>query len=167
ARIAVILLTLVAGTLLIFVVLSHFVTGVMADHRIKVDRDVLTAMTKFFPNSSRVHARLAEAEMTEITDYEHDVASAEEHALRAIRLSPWDYNLRLLLASSREARGNRDAAEDALHQALRLAPSYTDVHWSLANMLLRTGRLKESLEEFRVAAADNLTILPAALKLAW
>jgi len=167
ARIAAILVALVTGALLIFIVLSHFVTGVMADRRIEVNRDVLTAMAKFFPNSSRVYTRLAEAEMSEIADYERDTASAEEHALRAIRLSPWDYNLRLLLASAREARGDREAAEDALHQALKLAPNYTEVHWSLANMLLRTGRFKESLDEFRVAVADNLAVLPAALKLVW
>ena len=81
--------------------------------------------------------------------------------------SPWDYRLRLQSATVKEARGDRAAAEQTLQEALALAPNYTEVHWRLANLLLREGKLARSVVEFRAANASNVALLPGTLDLLW
>jgi tetratricopeptide (TPR) repeat protein len=137
---------------------------VLTDERVNVSRDLLAAGLKYAPNSAALQARLAEAEMAED---ERDLSSVEARALRAINLSPWDYNNHLLLASIKEARGDRAGAEKALRAALDLAPYNTDVHWRLANLLLRQNKLAASLEEFKKSIAADSSYLPSTLDLIW
>ncbi len=82
-------------------------------------------------------------------------------------MAPWDYNHRLLLASIEEAKGDRASAEAELMDALKLAPNYTVVHWRLANVLVRQGKLGKSLSEFRAANASSSALLPSSLDLVW
>src|SRR6185295_3809740 len=93
--------------------------------------------------------------------------AAEADARLAVRLSPWDYNYRMLLASIEEAKGDRASAEDALNEALKLAPSNTIVHWRLANVLLRQGKLGKSLAEFLLANTASTPLLLPSLDLVW
>ncbi|MFP5265437.1 MAG: hypothetical protein ACLGJB_26420 [Blastocatellia bacterium] len=151
-------------SLLMAVIISRFVVGTLSDNRLGVSRGMLAAPLEYFPNSARLNARYAEAEMAE-TD--RDLDRAEFHALRAINLSPNDYRFRLILSAVREAKGDRVAAEEALKAALALAPNDRDVHWRLANVMLREGKLVASLDEFRVAAAANPALLPGTLDLIW
>ena len=65
-----------------------------------------------------------------------------------MNLAPWDYNHRLLLAGIKEAQADRVSAEAELREAIKLAPNYPVVHWRLANVLVRQGKLGESLSEF-------------------
>jgi tetratricopeptide (TPR) repeat protein len=151
-------------SLLMTVIISRFVVGTLSDNRLGVSRGMLAAPLEYFPNSARLNARYAEAEMAE-TD--RDLDRAEFHALRAINLSPNDYRFQLILSAVREAKGDRAAAEEALKAALALAPNDRDVHWRLANVMLREGKLVASLEEFRVAVAANPALLPGTLDLIW
>ena len=164
ARLAVIAVALVVCALLLTVIISRFVIGTLADDRVSVSRGMIAAPVEYLPDSARLNARLAQAEMSES---DRDLDRAESHALRAINLSPNDYRFRLILASVREAKGDRAAAEDALKAAQSLAPNDRDVRWRLANVMLREGKLVASLEEFRAAVAANPTLLPATLDLIW
>jgi hypothetical protein len=100
-------------------------------------------------------------------DRERDLSLVEAHAERAVKISPWDYRRRLLLATIEEAKGDRIAAEQALQQAVALAPNYTDVHWRLANLLLRQGKLENSVEHFIKATSSNPSLLSLTLDLLW
>src|SRR5437868_5050666 len=164
ARLAVLLLALAAGTLLLVIVFSRFVVGTLADDRFMLERDWLLAGTAYLPDSPRLNARLAEVELFAA---DPDLNRADRAAARAVELSPVDYRWRLILASVKEAEGDRAAAEVALRDALRLAPNDRDVHYRLANVLLRQGKLAAAIDEFHVAMDKNPQALPVTLDLVW
>lgn len=150
--------------LLIFSALVNCIVGMLTDPRVSASRELLTAGIAYVPNSAPLNARLAEAEMG---GGDRDISSIQNHATRAVNLSPWDYRNRLLLATVKEAAGDRAAAEQALREALALAPNYTEVRWRLANLLLREGKLAKAVVEFRAANASNFGLLPGTLDLLW
>jgi hypothetical protein len=143
---------------------SSFVVGALTDGRVSWPLEVLEAAVPYFPESARLNQRLAAQELVE---EERDLTLAESYAQRSIKLSPWDYNYRLSLANVEEAVGNRDAAEASLREALALAPNNADIHWRMANILLRLGKTEESFHEFRRATEANSSLLGATLDLAW
>ena len=143
---------------------SSFVAGLLTDQRVAVTKDWLDRGKGYAPNSALIEARLARVEMLE---EERDIEAIRSHAVRAINISPWDFNHRLLLASIEEARGDRAAAESSLRDAMSLAPNNTEVHWRLANSLFRQGKYRESLAEFRLVTNANREYLPAALDMMW
>ncbi len=164
ARLIVLLLAVAASGLLVMLVFSRFVIGTLADERFMLDREWLLAGTSYLPDSPRLNARLAEVELF---DADPDLNRADRAATRAVEQSPADYRWRLILASVKEAEGDREAAEDALREARRLAPNDRDVHYRLANVLLREGKLASAIDEFRVAIEKNPQALPVTLDLIW
>ncbi|MEK6325309.1 MAG: carbohydrate binding domain-containing protein [Acidobacteriota bacterium] len=151
-------------SLMVAIIISRFVIGTLADDRRAVTRDMLQVPVEYFPGSARLNARLAAAELSE---GDPDLASAESYAQRAVTLSPYDYRFRLILASIKEAGGDRAAAEESLKYACALAPNYWSVHYRLGNLLVREGKLTQSLEEFRIAITANPELLPETLDLVW
>lgn len=164
ARLVCLALALVVGALLAVLIVSRFVIGTLADERFSFGRETLRVPVEYFPNSPRLNARLAEAEFLES---DRDLNRAEQLARRSIALSPYDYRFPVILAAIKEAQGDRAAAEAALRDALALAPNDREVHWRLANVLLREGKLDESLDGFRITVMTNKTLLPATLDLLW
>ena len=164
ARLALAILVLAGSSLLVIIVVSRFVIGTLADHRVQVSREMLQVPVGYFPNSPRLNARFALAELSEA---DRDLSSAKAHAQRAVTLSPNDYRLRLTLASVEEASGDRTAAKTSLEAARALAPHYWNVHYRLGNFLIREGKLDESLESLRIAVAANDRLLPGTLDLVW
>jgi tetratricopeptide (TPR) repeat protein len=162
ARIGLGILLLVAGALFVFCVISNFTVGTLTDERAIIPIDTLTAASNAYPSSPRLHARVAE-----LSEHEGDLTRAEDHATQAIRLSPNNYNYRLLLASIEEAVGDSEAAEQSLRVGLALAPNKTDVYWQLANVLLRKGDLNGAVDQFSAACALNIKLLPVTLNLIW
>lgn len=156
------MLALLAGAALGSLAFSHFITGMLTDRRVQVDRDALDAALSHFPGSARLHARMAEVEMK---GRARNLLLAQTHALEAIRLSPSDFRFRSLAASVSEAMGDRVSAEALLREALALAPRNTDLRWRLANILLRAGKLDEAIPEFRAATASDATMVPVTLDL--
>jgi tetratricopeptide (TPR) repeat protein len=140
------------------------VVGALTDERVSPPLEALAAAIVYFPGSARLNARLAEQELVE---EERDLSLAESYAGRAVNLSPWDYNYRLCLANVDEAAGNREAAEGSLRNALALAPNNADVHWRMANLLLRLGKAEEAFDEFHKATVGNTSLLEATLDLIW
>src|SRR5262245_9631799 len=112
--------------LLIMRIINQFVVGTLSDDRFRFARSALEAPVRDYPNSARLNARLAEAELLES---DRNLEVAEQCALRSVKLSPFNYRFRMNLASIKEAKGDRAAAEQALRQALALAPNNRDVHW--------------------------------------
>jgi tetratricopeptide (TPR) repeat protein len=164
ARAAVLLAATGIAALLVVLVFSNFIIGTMIDNRKRFTRNELASPVYHFPGQARLHARMAEAELVE---RERDLLSAERHALTAIRLSPYDYRFPVILASVKEASGDRRAAGEQLEKALALAPNNSTVRYRLANLLLREGRLEESIEEFRIAVANETRLLAATIDLIW
>jgi thioredoxin-like negative regulator of GroEL len=163
-RAVVLVASLAFIALLAFLASSSFIIGALTDERWSMPIDVLEAAAVYFPGSARLNARLAEYEFAK---EERDLSLAESYARLAANLSPWDYNSRLLLADIQEAGGNRDAAEESLRRALALAPNNADVHWRLANLLLRLAKTEESVIEFRKAISSNNSLLGGTLDLIW
>lgn len=163
-RIAVILGAVLACGLLSLASVRILISGVLSDPRADVRRELLAAGIAYVPNSAAVNARLAQAEMVES---DRDLAETASLAQRAVNISPWDYRNWLLLASVKEAAGDRPGAETCLQEALNLAPNYTDVHWRFANLLLRDGKLARSVTEFQTSIASDSRLLPSTLDLLW
>lgn len=158
------IVALVLFGLLVIVALWYVVVGTLTDDRISIPRDVLRTGIEYFPDSPRLHARLAAAEFRAI---DRDLSRAEVHLRQAIELLPGEYTYRLLHGDILEAQGQRAEAEKAYREALRLAPNYLEVHWRLANNLVRQGKVNESLDSFRRATNRNLMLLPNAYDLIW
>lgn len=163
-RAGIALVGLIACALLLLAAATNCTVGLLTDPRVNVSRELLAAGTAFVPRSSPLNARLAEMELQ---DEDRDILSIERRATLAMNSSPWDYRYRLLLATVKEAQGDRPAAEQALQQALALAPNNTEVHWRFANLLLRQGRLTRAVVEFRAANAANISLLAGTLDLLW
>ena len=164
ARLAVAALSLVVSSLLIAVIITRFVIGTLGDDRVQATRNMLQIPVGYFPNSARLNARLASAELSE---GDRDLTTAKAHAQRAVNLSPNDYRFRITLASIEETAGDRPAAQASLEAARALAPNYWNVHYRLGNLLIREGKLDESLERLRIAVAANSALLPGTLDLLW
>ena len=164
ARIITVLVVAAVGALLAWLAVGNFMIGVLGDERVPLSRDSLESAVARFPNSAPLLARLAAAEMD---SDERDPTGAERYARRAIEMSPWDYRHRMLLAGIVEAAGDRAGAEQLLQEAVALAPNYSDVHWRLANLLLRQGKLGKSISEFRSSCEKNSALLPQILDLLW
>jgi tetratricopeptide (TPR) repeat protein len=160
AKVAAGLVLLSVCSLLVVGIVSNFTVGVLTDERVTIPPNTLAAASGFYPYSSRLHARLAQ-----VSEQESDLSQARDHALSAVRLSPHNYNYRLLLASIEEATGDSAAAEQSLKAGLALAPNKTEVHWQLANLLLREGGLEQAVDQFRAACALDAKLLPVTLNL--
>jgi tetratricopeptide (TPR) repeat protein len=161
-RLAIAVVTLTVCSLLVFEIVSNFIVGVLTDERVTFSSDTLAAASGYYANSPRLHARLAA-----MLEQGRDPARAEESAFRATRLSPFNYNYRVLLAAIRESRGDIVEAEQSLRAALALAPNKTEVHWQLANVLLRQTNLDQAIGEFNAASRLNPDLLPVTLNLVW
>ena len=162
-----ILSTAVICGLLGRLIYSHFIIRVTADPRLSMSIETLSAASRKFPNSPRIHYRLASAENATSAAQENIISDAITHAERAVSLSQWDYRMRRLLGSLQEINGDQESAEKSLRVAARLAPNNTEVNWALANFLLRRGKLNDSIDPFRRATKENDEYLPLAFELLW
>ena len=86
---------------------------------------------------------------------------------RAIALRPGHYSLWLELGRARDQADDQQGALEAFTEAARFAPYYAQPHWQLGNVLFRMGRREEAFAELRRAAQSDMTLLPAAIDLAW
>ncbi len=115
----------------------------------------------------RLAARLIESPLGEEQDEEAVLAQAERFAESAVALLPLNYENYLLLAAVKQRKDDFTAAETAMQTALRLAPYHVEVHWRAGNLLLRTEKLDQAINEFRVVAATDPSRMAQIFDLVW
>lgn len=151
--------------------LQRFITSVVASAEVGIDLPTLKAAAEYFPTSAKLQARLAarmiESQLDNQQSHEALAESAFRHASSAVQLAPANFEYRVLLSAAAELKGNTDAAESALREAVRLASNNINVRWQMANLFLRLGKLDESLKEFRFVAEAEPSRLPNILNLFW
>jgi len=163
-RVLIVLTFAGAATGLVYAAATNLIAGSLADPRKEISRDALTEAARYLPGSSGIQSRLAD---TYLLEAEPDLNSAQKHAENAVRLSPFNYAFRQQLALVQEMQGDRAAAEESLRAAVRLSSSNLESHWRLANLLVRSGKLSESYDEFRPAIGSNKNRFNSAIDLAW
>ncbi|MBX3279257.1 MAG: tetratricopeptide repeat protein [Acidobacteria bacterium] len=146
---------------------ARFIIGSLADSRTTLTKDELFSAARTFPDSPTLQALIAETEILAAVDHESTAARAETAAGRAVDLTPARYDYHLLLAAAREQRGDVSGAEAALREALARSPERTEIHWRLANLLLRAGKLPDALPHFARAAEAQPRLLTQILSLVW
>jgi Tfp pilus assembly protein PilF len=99
---------------------------------------------------------LASDQQRSLDEYEHAAA-----------LAPGNYLLWLEYGKALGRSGNFEASESALRQALKLAPNYSVVQWTLGNLLVRRGNENEGFEQIRRAIAGNDSYAPPAVSFAY
>lgn len=85
----------------------------------------------------------------------------------AAALAPNDFRLWLALGKARERNGDVEGAEDAVRRAVKLAPNYSLVQWTLGNILLRQNKTNEAFAEIRKATENDTTYANPAIAAAW
>jgi tetratricopeptide (TPR) repeat protein len=112
-------------------------------------------------------SRLIESRIDVALSHELNVERSVYYAARAVKLAPNNYEYRMLLAAANELRGDLAESENELRAALNLASHLALVHWRLANLLLREGKLDQAVPEFRVANEADPELLMPTLGLLW
>jgi tetratricopeptide (TPR) repeat protein len=170
-RIAFSVIALAAYGLFIAAAIARFVISVAVDPQIQVSQETIEAAVAYFPDSAHLQARLAtrllESGVDGAESHERMAQRTIHHATRAVSLAPWSFEARVLLSAARELNGELIPAEKELRQAIALAPHRVDLHWRLANLLVRQDRLAEALDEFRAVLSTDPARLPATLDTVW
>lgn len=164
SRISVILVAVALAGVLGYLIIAQFAVNTLADQDLNFSRQTIETAAGYFSSSAKLQTRLAATIMAEP---ERDIAAAESAALRAVALSPWDYQPRLVLATVLESKGDRAGAEKYLRLAFIRAPRNTDVQWRLGNLFLREANLTAATPQFHAAVLADPSLLPSALDLLW
>jgi Flp pilus assembly protein TadD len=117
------------------------------------------------PNDPLTHWRLGTLVQKEFPPDQIPVVVAEFE--KAVSLSPNDYRFWMDFGTALEQAGEFAKAEQALREAVKLAPSYAYPHWYLGNLLIRTERYPEGFEELRRASDANDQFRAQLFSLAW
>ncbi len=149
------------------VALSNFIVRGVADRRLALPREWLLAAAERFPNSARINFQLANTEIAGGVGIAQYDTQAENHALRAVNLSPWNYQAHRLLATAQEFNGKQAEAEKSLRRAVKLAPNNSELNWEFANLLARRGKLEESFAPFRLAARSQADLQLSTIETIW
>jgi tetratricopeptide (TPR) repeat protein len=114
---------------------------------------------RWAPGDPLTHWRLASFEQKAFSA-ENLAAAVREYEL-AVQASPYDYRYWMELGRALEAAGDPDRGEQALRQAVELAPAYSHPRWHYGNLLLRQGKTDEAFAQFsRAAEADETMQAP-------
>ena len=98
-----------------------------------------------------------------LSDLPKSVAEYEQ----TVALSPNDFRWWFELGKARERNGDAQGAEAALRKSLELAPNYSQVQWTLGNILLREGKSDEAFTQIRQAAEGDRAFANPAIMSAW
>lgn len=166
-RITLIVLTVVFSIGILRLVYVRFIVNFLTAKERAVSVEMLAAAVSSLPHSARLQARFADVLLGQSAQDSQRIVQAEEAVGHAINLSPFNARFRLLLAVTKSLSGQPESQETPMRAALSLAPHNTQIHWRLANVLLRAEKLEESLDEFRVAVTADSNLLPVSLDLLW
>ena len=95
------------------------------------------------------------------------VAEAKTNFESAVERRPHDYILWLRLGDTREELNDLEGAVFAYQESIRLAPSYSQPHWYLGLLWLRTGKSDAAFSEMRKAAAVEPHLFRHLMGHAW
>jgi len=170
-RFAALVVCLIISAALLGIALTHFAFAALTNSRLPVSRGLLLSAASYFPNSSRTQARLAahliESEVDSTLSHEQVAEQAVYYATHAVKRSPRNYELWVISALAKEAQGDFAGAENDLRAALALAPHQLKVHWRLANLLVRAGKLDQAIPEFQIVNAGTAGYLSETMNLVW
>jgi tetratricopeptide (TPR) repeat protein len=85
----------------------------------------------------------------------------------AVSRAPENYLLWLEYGKALARGGDADRAETALRHAEELAPTYSVVHWTLGNALVRNGKLDQGFAEISRAIASDPSYASPAVTMAF
>src|SRR5882672_1116347 len=160
-----------AAAVFISLSVGRFIISVITDPEARAETAMIEGAANYFPNSASAQARMAsrliESSVDVSENHERTAERAVYYASRAVALSPHNYEFRTLFAAAKELRGDLVEAEVELRAALKLAPHLANVHWRLANLLLREEKLDQACAEFRLANETDLELLIPSLNLLW
>ncbi|MCY7345888.1 MAG: hypothetical protein LH614_06655 [Pyrinomonadaceae bacterium] len=128
-------------------------------------KEVAELSVSMAPRDPQTHYTLAI--LSENTFSPEDLALSLAEFEQAVALSPNDFRLWLAYGKALERSGDAASAELALRKALKFAPSYSQVQWSLGNVLLRHGKSAEGFAEIRRAAENDQTYRLPTVTTAW
>lgn len=128
-------------------------------------REVTEFAINLAPSDPQTHFSLAV--LNEKSFVMEDLPKSLAEYEKATALSPNDFRLWLALGKSRERSGDAEGAEKALRRALELAPNYSEVQWTLGNVLLRQDKISEAFTEIRKAVAGDAKYVNPAVSIVW
>lgn len=128
-------------------------------------REVADLAVRLAPGDPQTH--YASAVLSGKVFLPEDLAKSLGEYEKAAALAPRDFRVWQGLGTARERGGDRAGAELALRKALELAPNYSQVQWTLGNILLREGKTDEAFTEIRRAVEGDLTFAGPAIVAAW
>ena len=163
----VMILTVSLGLFASWFVVRWYVGNTIAEYFHPDDRRLETARmaVSLAPDDPLPHWSLGYLIQKELPPDQISVAIAEYE--KAVSLSPNDYRLWMDLGHALEQAGEFDRAEQALREAVKLAPSYAYPRWLLGNLLLRADRYTEAFAELRRASEADGEFQSQLFNLAW
>lgn len=167
ARVLVFGLVLLCCSFLLRFVYQQLVISALTSPKRPVPLNTLAAMANKYPSSARLQARYANALLSQGMQNTTTLWQAASVAEQAVNHSPFNAKYHLVLATAKSLTEGREAQVKELSLALALAPHDADLHWQLANALLRTGQNEQALTEFSLSVAANPALLPDTLALLW
>ncbi len=161
------LLLLIAAIVWSYHVVRWYAGNTMADYFDPAENNLRVAQmaASLAPDDPLTRWQLAQAMQKNLPLDQQMQAIAEYE--KAVRLSPNDYRFWMALGIASEQAGDRVKAEQALKQAVALAPAYAYPHWYLGNLLLRGGRYDEAFAELRIASEADQKFQPQQFNLIW
>jgi tetratricopeptide (TPR) repeat protein len=163
----VMIFTVSLGLFASWFVVRWYVGNTIAEYFHPDDRRLETAQMAVLlaPDDPLPHWSLGYLIQKELPPDQISVAIAEYE--KAASLSPNDYRLWMDLGHALEQAGEFDRAEQALREAVKLAPSYAYPRWLLGNLLLRADRYTEAFAELRRASEADGEFQSQLFNLAW
>lgn len=95
------------------------------------------------------------------------LSEALDELRQTTRMRPNHYYQWLDLGVTLDRLDDSNGAIAALHESIRLAPSFAQPRWQLGNLLYRQGRFDEAFAEMRAAAKSSPPLGESLLGLAW
>ncbi len=148
-------LTIVIASLWSFFAFRWYLGNTMAEYFNTADNNLELAQVahNLAPNDPLTNWRLAQISQKKLPLDQSTVSLSQFE--KATSLSPNDYRFWAALGTARGQSGDMSGGEQALRQAVSLAPSYASPHWYLGNLLLRSNRYDEAFAELRTASESN------------
>lgn len=160
------ILILIAALFWCYFVLRWYLGNTLAEYFDTTENNVDMALLarSLAPNDPLPHWRVGQVYQQKLTPDQASLIVAEYE--KAVSLSPSDYRFWMALGTAHEQTGETAKAEQALRQAISLAPAYALPRWYLGNLLLRNGRYDEAFADLRFAADADNQLRPQLFRLA-